>query len=128
MQGYNTNYMVKFGDVGINQYFCSVMIYTTIMDIKKTIKDKGYTISLVAEKMGINRVTLTNMISGNPTYNTMSRVAEAIGCSVVDFFSDERTDNKADFAAFVRYNGIHYTADTLEEFNTIVEEIRSVTN
>lgn len=94
------------------------------MDIKKTIKDKGYTISLVAEKMGINRVTLTNMISGNPTYNTMSRVAEAIGCSVVDFFSDERTDNN--FAAFVRYNGIHYTADTLEEFNTIVEEIRSI--
>ena len=104
------------------------MIYTTIMDIKKTIKDKGYTISLVAGKMGINRVTLTNMISGNTTYNTMSRVAEAIGCSVVDFFSDERTDNKTDFAAFIRYKGIHYTADNLEEFNTIVEEIRSVTN
>ena len=103
------------------------MIYTTIMDIKKTIKDKGYTISLVAEKMGINRVTLTNMISGNPTYNTMSRVAEAIGCSVVDFFSDERTDNKTDFAAFVRFKGIHYTADSLEEFNNIVEEIKSIT-
>lgn len=97
------------------------------MDIKKTIKDKGYTISLVAEKMGINRVTLTNMISGNPTYNTMSRVAEAIGCSVVDFFSDERTDDdKTDFAAFIRYKGIHYTADSLEEFNTIVEEIKSI--
>lgn len=95
------------------------------MDIKKTIKDKGYTISLVAEKMGINRVTLTNMISGNPTYNTMSRVAEAIGCSVVDFFSDERTD-KTDFAAFIRFKGIHYTADSLEEFNTIVEEIKSI--
>ena len=98
------------------------------MDIKKTIKDKGYTISLVAEKMGINRVTLTNMISGNPTYNTMSRVAEAIGCSVVDFFSDEMTDDdKTDFAAFIRYNGIHYTADTLEEFEKVVEEIKSIT-
>ena len=114
--------------MGINLYFCSVMIYTTIMDIKKTIKDKGYTISLVAEKMGINRVTLTNMISGNPTYNTMCRVAEAIGCSVVDFFSDERPDDdKTDFAAFVRYNGIHYTADTLEDFNIIVEELKSIT-
>lgn len=98
------------------------------MDIKKTIKDKGYTISLVAEKMGINRVTLTNMISGNPTYNTMSRVAEAIGCSVVDFFSDERTDNKdIDFAAFIRYKGIHYTADNIDEFFKQVEEIKTVT-
>ena len=98
------------------------------MDIKKTIKDKGYTISLVAEKMGINRVTLTNMISGNPTYNTMSRVAEAIGCSVVEFFADEREQESTDFAAFIRYNGVHYTADTLEEFNKIVEEIKSITN
>lgn len=97
------------------------------MDIKRTIKNKGYTISLVAEKMGINRVTLTNMVSGNPTYNTMVRVAEAIGCSVVDFFADEREDEKkTDFAAFIRFKGIHYTADNLEEFNNIVEEIKSI--
>lgn len=99
------------------------------MDIKRTIKNKGYTISLVAEKMGINRVTLTNMVSGNPTYNTMIRVAEAIGCSVVDFFADEREDGQkdcSDFAAFVRYKGIHYTADTLEEFLKQVEEIKTI--
>lgn len=98
------------------------------MDIKRTIKNKGYTISLVAEKMGINRVTLTNMVSGNPTYNTMSRVAEAIGCSVVDFFADERAEEKdTDFAAYIRYKGIHYTADTFEEFEKAVEEIKSIT-
>lgn len=97
------------------------------MDIKRTIKNKGYTISLVAEKMGINRVTLTNMVSGNPTYNTMSRVAEAIGCSVVDFFADERAEEKdTDFAAYIRYKGIHYTADTLEEFLKQVEEIKTI--
>lgn len=98
------------------------------MDIKRTIKNKGYTISLVAAKMGINRVTLTNMVSGNPTYNTMVRVAEAIGCAVVDFFADEREDEKkTDFAAFIRFKGIHYTADTLEEFENVVEEIKSMT-
>lgn len=78
--------------------------------------------------MGINRVTLTNMVSGNPTYNTMVRVAEAIGCSVVDFFADEREDEKiTDFAAFIRFNGVHYTADSLEEFEKVVEEIKSIT-
>lgn len=97
------------------------------MDIKRTIKNKGYTISLVAAKMGINRVTLTNMVSGNPTYNTMVRVAEAIGCAVVDFFADEREDEKkTDFAAFIRFKGIHYTADTLEEFLKQVEEIKTI--
>ena len=68
------------------------------------------------------------MVSGNPTYNTMVRVAEAIGCSVVDFFADEREDEKiTDFAAFIRFKGVHYTADNLEEFNNIVEEIKSIT-
>ena len=77
--------------------------------------------------MGINRVTLTNMVSGNPTYNTMIRVAEAIGCSVVDFFADEREDEKKTaFAAFIRFKGIHYTADTLEEFLKQVEEIKTI--
>ena len=34
-------------------------------------------------------------------------------------------ETNTDFAAFIRYKGIHYTADTLEEFNTIVEEIKA---
>ena len=99
------------------------------MDIKKTIKDKGFTISAVAEKMGVNRVTLTNTISGNPTYNTMCRVAEAINCRVTDFFVDELPQTSygdSEICAFVRYKGIHYTADNIEEFNKIVEEIKSI--
>ena len=99
------------------------------MDIKKTIKDKGFTISAVAEKMGVNRVTLTNTISGNPTYNTMCRVAEAINCRVTDFFADELPQTASDdseICAFIRYKGIHYTADNIEEFNRIVEEIKSI--
>ena len=94
------------------------------MDIKRVIKDKGYTIQDVAGMIGVNRVTLTNTISGNPTYRKMKQIADAIGCQVTDFFADE--DKKSDFAAFVRFNGIHYTADTLDEFLKQVEEIRAI--
>ena len=94
------------------------------MDIKRVIKDKGYTIQDVACMIGVNRVTLTNTISGNPTYRKMKQIADAIGCQVTDFFADE--DKKSDFAAFVRFNGIHYTADTLDEFLKQVEEIRAI--
>lgn len=59
------------------------------MDIKSIIKEKGYTIQEVADKIGVNRVTLTLTLQGNPTYKKMKEIAEAIGCNVADFFKDE---------------------------------------
>lgn len=59
------------------------------MDIKSIIKEKGYTIQDVADKIGVNRVTLTLTLQGNPTYKKMKEIADAIGCNVVDFFRDE---------------------------------------
>lgn len=94
------------------------------MDIKRVIKDKGYTIQDVAGMIGVNRVTLTNTISGNPTYRKMKQIADAIGCQVTDFFPDE--DKKSDFAAFVRFKGIHYVSDNLDEFLNQVEEIKLI--
>ena len=59
------------------------------MDVKSIIKQRGYTIEQVAERMGVTRVTLTQNLSRNPTINTLQRIAEAIGCKVGDFFLDE---------------------------------------
>lgn len=59
------------------------------MDIKGMIKAKGFTIQEVAEKIGVNRVTLTLTLQGNPTYKKMKEIADAIGCDVMDFFKDE---------------------------------------
>lgn len=59
------------------------------MDIKSIIKSKGYTIQQVADKIGVNRVTLTLTLQGNPTYKKMKEIADAINCDVLDFFKDE---------------------------------------
>ena len=59
------------------------------MDVKNVIKQRGYTIEQIAEKMGVTRVTLTQNLSRNPTINTLQRIADAVGCKVGDFFLDE---------------------------------------
>lgn len=59
------------------------------MDIKSIIKAKGYTIQEVADIMGVNRVTLTLTMQGNPTYRKLKEIADAIECDVMDFFKDE---------------------------------------
>lgn len=94
------------------------------MNIKETIKAKGFSMVAVAREMGITRETLYANISNNPTYRTMRKVADVIGCDIKDFFEDESPSD--DFAAYVRCKGIHYTADNLEEFNKIVEEVNLI--
>lgn len=59
------------------------------MDIKRVIKEKGFTINQVADLMGKNRVTLSQTISRNPTIETLQKIADTIGCNVGDFFRDE---------------------------------------
>ena len=45
----------------------------------------------------------------------------------VDFaFTSAGAGTSKEFAAFVRYKGIHYTADTLEEFFKQVDELRII--
>lgn len=97
------------------------------MNISKVIKEKGFSVARVAESLGINRVSLSTMINGNPTYKTMKQVAEVIGANVGDFFEDERpSSSSSDFCGFMRYNGTHYTSDNLEDFCRMVEEVKTI--
>lgn len=62
-----------------------------MVNISNIIKEKGYTIQDVANKLGKSRITIAQNISvnGNPTLSTLRKIADAIGCKVGDFFIDE---------------------------------------
>ena len=68
------------------------------MEVRSIIKEKGWTIEKVASEMGINRVTLSQNLSGNPTIKTLQRIADVIGCKVGDFFRDEMEEKEDDRA------------------------------
>lgn len=59
------------------------------LKIKELAKSKGLTLNDLANKMGINRVTLSNMINGNPTVSTLSKIAESLNVPVSELFSVE---------------------------------------
>lgn len=54
--------------------------------IKEIIKEKGYTIKSLSEKMNINRVNLSNMINGNPTVETLEKIAIALDVPITELF------------------------------------------
>ena len=61
------------------------------MNISKVIKKYGKTIQDVADAMGKSRSTIANTIANNPTIDTLRKIADVLGCDVVEFFDDERT-------------------------------------
>ena len=98
------------------------------MDFRQRIKDicqeKGMTQKDLAEKMGIKPISLNQML-GRGTFGVdrLCEMAEIIGCNVTELFEE---DKKSDFAAFVRFKGIHYVSDNLDEFLNQVEEIKLI--
>ena len=56
------------------------------MQIKEVIQEKGLTINKVAELIGVNRVSLSSAINGNPTVETLEKIANALGVPVSELF------------------------------------------
>lgn len=57
--------------------------------IKNLIKDKGYTQEQFAQKMGVTRMSLVKTLSGNPSYETFQRIAEALGVEMWELFKSK---------------------------------------
>ena len=62
------------------------------MDIKGVIKAHGYTLIDVADKMGITKGGISQIVNGSPNVKTLRTIADIVGCKVGDFFTDEMTE------------------------------------
>ncbi len=56
--------------------------------IKDILKEKGVTISSLAEQIGTPQTSLSRALgeNGNPTFDTLSKIANALGVSVSELF------------------------------------------
>ena len=61
--------------------------------IKEIIKEKGMTVQTLADKMGINRVGLSNHINGNPSVAALEKIAAALEVLIQELFEKEKNEN-----------------------------------
>lgn len=88
------------------------------MQIKTIIKAHGLTQADVAARMGVSRIALVQQINGNPTVGSLRKMAEAIGCKVVDFFADEesgQTDAISLDGETAEIGGVRYRLTKVED-------------
>lgn len=72
----------------------------TRIDIRRAIKERGYTAKDFAEKCGMTISNLSrNIINGNPTIRKLSEICEVLGCDITDLFypiDDKEQNNIAE--------------------------------
>ena len=61
--------------------------------VKEICKEKGITMKEVAERIGINPITLTQSLNGNPTLSRLTEVAMILGVDVADLFREPKPKN-----------------------------------
>lgn len=63
------------------------------LKVKEVIKAKGLTMQQVADELGITRDTLTRNINGNPTIETLEKIAKTLEVSVSDLLNEEKSED-----------------------------------
>ncbi|MFA7448735.1 MAG: helix-turn-helix transcriptional regulator [Weeksellaceae bacterium] len=65
-----------------------------MLRIKEILKEKGVTQIELAEKIGITQVGLNRMINGNPTAETLLKIAQALDIDIRELFVPTKEDDK----------------------------------
>lgn len=99
------------------------------MRIEDVLKEKGVKKAELARRLGVQRQNITTLLV-NPSAKKIEDIAAALGVPIWQLFAAPEdvatpTDNGSDFAAFIRFDGVHLTADTWAEFWRIVDELES---
>lgn len=101
------------------------------INLKDLLKERGIMAKDLADYLNITKVGMSNIINNKttPSLGTLAKIAKFLNVKLSTILGEEPlriVDTSKEFAAFVRYKGIHYTADTLEEFFQQVDEIKAI--
>ena len=66
-----------------------------MLQIKEALKQRGLKQNDLAERLGINRVSLSRLLSdkNDMRISTIKKIADAIGCDVSEFFKPAETED-----------------------------------
>ena len=60
--------------------------------IKEVAKQKGISLKVIAERIGIEPAAISQSISGNPTIERMQEIANILGVPITELFEQPGTD------------------------------------
>ena len=86
------------------------------MRIKEVCKEKGITVSQLAEKMGIKQESLSRAINGNPT------LANALEVDITELFVPSSSGG---IIGVIRIRDINYNINSVPDLSRLLDRIES---
>lgn len=99
--------------------------------LKEILKERGKTAKWLANELGVTEVAISNIVRGKnyPTYDLLEHMAQVLNVKMSTILGEEPlkvVDDSREFASYIRYHGIHYIADDINEFFKQVDELKAV--
>ena len=92
------------------------------LKIRELAKSKGMTMAEIAEKLGINPITLSQSLNGNPTLSRLTEVANALGVDVGELFVQPRS-GKEEIHGCLFIDGDPVIVNSKEELLTLTKAL-----
>ena len=89
--------------------------------IKDVAKSKSMTMAQIAEKLGINPITLSQSLNGNPTLSRLTEVANVLGVDVSELFVQPQ--GKQDIHGCIFVDGDPVVVKNKAEFFELVKAL-----
>ena len=93
------------------------------LKIKDVARSKGMTMVQVAEKLGINPITLSQSLNGNPTLSRLTEVANVLGVDVSELFVQPR--GKQDIHGCIFVDGDAVVVNSKEELLKLAQALET---
>lgn len=99
------------------------------MRFKDVLNKYGVTQQDLADRMGMNRVSVSRLLSekNDLRISTIEKIANAIGCPVAELFDKQnKEDAISDFIALIKQGGELYSASSIAEARVVLGKLESV--
>jgi transcriptional regulator with XRE-family HTH domain len=97
------------------------------LDIKSAIKAHDLEVRTIASRMGITPTALSQHINGkmykgkrvapNPSVEILQRIANAIGCDIVELFS---SPSGSGISGFIKIDGVIHEVHSIEDIRKLI--------
>lgn len=92
------------------------------LSVKEVCKEKGLTIQDLADKMEMKRESLSRAINGNPTLETLERIANALEVDVPELFT---SSSSGGIIGVIRIRDTNYNINSVPDLSRLLDRIES---
>lgn len=92
------------------------------LSVKEVCKEKGLTIQDLADKMEMKRESLSRAINGNPTLETLEKIASALEVDITELFG---SSSSGGIIGVIRIRDTNYNINSVPDLSRLLDRIES---